>query len=50
MKDKVSAPLIALADVRGRLFPLLPVLMGIGIGWWFSLTDEPGRCHIWRRP
>lgn len=38
-------PLIALADARGRLFVWVPVLMGIGIAIWFSLTWEPGGLH-----
>lgn len=32
-----------IAAARGRLFLLVPVALGIGIGIWFGLRDEPGR-------
>ena len=35
-------PLRALAEVRGILFPWVPVFMAIGIGLWFGLDSEPG--------
>jgi len=35
-------PLRALQQARGILFPWVPVLMGIGIGFWFALPFEPG--------
>ncbi|MGO4909688.1 ComEC/Rec2 family competence protein [Pseudorhodobacter sp. W20_MBD10_FR17] len=42
-------PFIALAQAfetaRGRLFPWVPVLMGIGVGLWFSLPMEPEGWH-----
>lgn len=45
-QDKVrslaSAVLGPLQSVRGRLFPWVPVFLGIGIGLWFSQTAEPG--------
>lgn len=36
------APLEALQTARGMLFPWLAVLVGCGIGTWFSVTNEPG--------
>ncbi|HLQ18106.1 MAG TPA: ComEC/Rec2 family competence protein, partial [Tabrizicola sp.] len=47
MGDKVVArlllaPLLALQTARGMLFPWIAVLIGCGIGAWFSVTDEPG--------
>lgn len=30
-----------LLTARGNLFPFVPVFLGIGIGWWFSLPWEP---------
>ncbi len=35
-------PLEALRIARGTLFPWIAVLIGCGIGIWFSVTDEPG--------
>ncbi len=35
-------PLHALAGARGTLFPWVPLFMGTGVGWWFSLSQEPG--------
>jgi len=35
-------PLRALAEVRGILFPWVPVFMALGIGLWFGLDSEPG--------
>lgn len=35
-------PFDALEARRGRLFPFVPVGMGVGIGGWFSLPWEPG--------
>lgn len=35
-------PLHALAEMRGLLFPWLPVFLAIGIGLWFALEWEPG--------
>ncbi|MDO8881992.1 ComEC/Rec2 family competence protein [Pseudotabrizicola sp.] len=35
-------PLNALAQARGTLFPWVPLLIGVGIGGWFSLSWEPG--------
>ncbi len=35
-------PIGALAEARGILFPWVPVCMGLGIGGWFSLANEPG--------
>jgi competence protein ComEC len=31
-----------IASQRGHLFPWVPVLLGIGIGWYFGLEVEPG--------
>ncbi|MDN5788803.1 ComEC/Rec2 family competence protein, partial [Pseudorhodobacter sp.] len=31
-----------LASARGLLFPWVPVLIGVGIGVWFGLVEEPG--------
>ena len=36
------APLEALQTMQGMLFPWLAVLIGCGIGAWFSVTVEPG--------
>jgi competence protein ComEC len=36
------APLEALQTAQGMLFPWIAVLVGCGIGAWFSATDEPG--------
>lgn len=36
------APLEALQTARGMLFPWVAVLVGCGIGAWFSMTVEPG--------
>ncbi len=36
------APLLALADARGLLFPFVPVFIALGIGLWFGLPFEPG--------
>ncbi len=35
------APLVWLARARGRLFPWLPVCMGIGIALWFGAAQDP---------
>ena len=35
-------PVLALAEARGTLFPWVPVFLGLGIGLWFLLPDEPG--------
>lgn len=35
-------PLQALQTARGMLFPWLAILIGCGIGLWFSVGDEPG--------
>lgn len=46
--DKVAvtkaliAPLEALQTARGMLFPWIAVLIGCGIGVWFTLDREPG--------
>jgi len=32
----------ALARAQGALFPLAPVALGLGVGLYFALTDEPG--------
>ncbi len=40
------APLDALAAARGRLFPFVPVLMGVGIGLYFALPVEP-EARVW---
>lgn len=36
------APLGALQAARGTLFPWIAVLIGCGIGAWFSVPEEPG--------
>jgi competence protein ComEC len=41
----VQTPFIALAQARGHLFPWVPVLIGIGVGLWFSLQLEPEAWH-----
>lgn len=38
----VLAPLQALQAARGMLFPWIAVLIGCGIGAWFTVTREPG--------
>ena len=35
-------PLEALQATRAMLFPWIAVLIGCGIGGWFSVRDEPG--------
>ncbi|QUS35722.1 ComEC/Rec2 family competence protein [Falsirhodobacter algicola] len=35
-------PLEALEAARGHLFPMIPVLMAVGIAIWFALPAEPG--------
>ncbi|SNX69137.1 competence protein ComEC [Cereibacter ovatus] len=39
-------PLLALAEARGFLFPWVPVFLGIGIGIWFALPQEPGWLYL----
>ena len=41
-KAWVLWPFLKLAGARGLLFPWVPVLVGCGIGAWFSLPWEPG--------
>jgi len=36
-------PFEALLQLRGMLFPWVPVFLGLGIGVWFALPTEPGR-------
>jgi competence protein ComEC len=36
------APLVALEQARGLLFPFVPVFLALGIGLWFALPFEPG--------
>lgn len=36
------APLLALSQARGLLFPFVPVFIACGIGLWFGLPFEPG--------
>jgi competence protein ComEC len=38
----ILAPLEALQTARGMLFPWIAVLVGCGIGAWFSVAVEPG--------
>ena len=38
----ILAPLEALQTARGMLFPWIAVLIGCGIGAWFSVPVEPG--------
>ena len=38
----VMAPLMALSQARGMLFPFVPVFIALGIGLWFGLPFEPG--------
>ena len=33
---------LVLARARGRLFPWVPILMGMGVALWFGLAREPG--------
>ncbi len=35
-------PFGRIADMRGALFPWVPVLIGLGVALWFALTWEPG--------
>jgi len=35
-------PLRALAEVRGLLFPWVPVFLACGVALWFALPEEPG--------
>nr|WP_280517629.1 ComEC/Rec2 family competence protein [Falsirhodobacter halotolerans] len=39
----MARPLVALAEVRGAMFPFLPVCLGLGIAGWFALPWEPAR-------
>jgi competence protein ComEC len=41
LADMGARPLVALLSARGTLFPWVPVFMGAGVGWWFSLSSEP---------
>ncbi len=45
LRDVLTWPLRRLAEARGNLFPWVPVLIACGIGWWFSLPQEPGLWH-----
>lgn len=38
-------PLEALLQLRGLLFPWVPVFIALGIGFWFSLAAEPQAGH-----
>ena len=38
----LAGPVAAVAQARGTLFPWVPLLIGVGIGSWFSLPWEPG--------
>jgi len=38
----ILAPLEALQASRGMLFPWIAVLVGCGIGAWFTVAVEPG--------
>ncbi|WP_233516995.1 ComEC/Rec2 family competence protein [Pseudotabrizicola alkalilacus] len=38
----LTRPFVALAEARGTLFPWVPLLIGTGIGLWFSPSWEPG--------
>lgn len=38
----VGWPLQALLEMRGLLFPWVPVCLALGIGLWFGLEQEPG--------
>lgn len=38
----LQIPIIALLSLRGLLFPWVPVLIGVGVGFWFAFADEPG--------
>lgn len=40
--DRWLWPLHVLAEVRGLLFPWVPVFIALGIGLWFALPFEPG--------
>jgi len=35
-------PFEALLQMRGRLFPWVPLCVGAGVGLWFALEEEPG--------
>ena len=41
----LMAPLHALEQARGLLFPFVPVFLALGIGLWFALPFEPGLRH-----
>ncbi|MGB3277748.1 MAG: ComEC/Rec2 family competence protein, partial [Pseudorhodobacter sp.] len=38
----LQIPFTALASLRGLMFPWVPVLIGVGVGFWFGLDEEPG--------
>lgn len=39
---RIGWPLQALLEMRGLLFPWVPVCLALGIGLWFGLANEPG--------
>ncbi len=42
VRTVLTAPLLALQEARGQLFPFAPVFVALGIGLWFLLPFEPG--------
>ncbi|WP_245875348.1 ComEC/Rec2 family competence protein [Tabrizicola aquatica] len=42
MARALIAPLVALQTMQGMLFPWIAVLIGCGVGVWFSVSVEPG--------
>ncbi len=42
LRNWAMAPLLALQQARGLLFPFVPVFVSVGIGLWFALPFEPG--------
>ncbi|OWJ78777.1 ComEC/Rec2 family competence protein [Haematobacter genomosp. 1] len=43
----LGLPLEGLARARGRLFPFVPVLLGLGIAWYLALLREPSHAFVW---
>ncbi|MFD1912307.1 ComEC/Rec2 family competence protein [Halodurantibacterium flavum] len=43
---RLTDPLVALAEARPRLFPLVPVFFACGIGLYFWVAREPGQAGL----
>lgn len=43
--DRLGQAVLGLFAARGDLFPWVPLILGAGVVWWFSLPWEPGPIH-----